>query len=74
MKWLCFSLIVVLDFIACTMMSVSAGHSGFTIYDLIPFCGISLFLATAVMAVCLYQTGMLPNTIQKLIKKSLEDC
>lgn len=74
MKWLCFSFIVVLDFIACTMMSVSSGHSIFTIFDLIPFCGISLFMATAVMAVCLYQTGMFPNTIQKLIKKSLEDC
>lgn len=73
-KWLCFSLIVVLDFVACAMMCVSTGHGCITLYDMIPFCGISLFIATAIIAVCIYRAGMFPDCVQTLIKLSLEDC
>lgn len=74
MKWLCFALIVLLDFLACTMMCVSTGHTCFTAYDMIPLCGISLFIATAIIAVCVYKANMFPQKIQKLIKISIEDC
>nr|DAM91271.1 MAG TPA: hypothetical protein [Caudoviricetes sp.] len=75
MKWLCFFLIVVLDFIACAMMCVSTtGHGCITLYDMIPFCGISLFIATAIIAVCIYRVGMFPDCVQTLIKLSIEDC
>lgn len=73
-RWLCLSLIVVLDFIACAMMCVSTGHGCITLYDMIPFCGISLFIATAIIAVCIYKAGMFPDCVQTLIKLSLEDC
>lgn len=74
MKWLCFSLIVVLDIVSGTMMCVSSGHSRLTIYDMIPLCGFSMFLATAAIAICLYKANMFPKRIQKLIKLSIEDC
>lgn len=73
MKWLCFALIVLLDFIAGTMMCVSTGHTSFTVYDMIPLCGISLFIATAIIAVCVYKANMFPPRIQKLIQISIEE-
>lgn len=56
------------------MMCVSTGHTCFTVYDMIPLCGISLFIATAIIAVCVYKANMFPQKIQKLIKISIEDC
>ena len=55
-------------------MCVSTGHGCITLYDMIPFCGISLFIATAIIAVCIYRAGMFPDCVQTLIKLSLEDC